>query len=148
MNKNIKRNLPLIGIGLIFVLLIMLFIASRAGGNAVRDRIISEKDAAAYLSGYGWELSEQPSSVKNVEIPAEFTALYESYNQLQKSQGFDLSEYRSKTAIMYTFRVLNHTSPDDVFANLLVINGNVIAGDVISYALDGFITGLDGELLL
>jgi hypothetical protein len=81
-----------------------------------------------------------------VKIPAEFDKSYESYNNLQKLQGFDLTEYRSKTADMYTFKVLNYPCDNDVFANILVYDGAVIAGDLVSYAIDGFLTGLTKKL--
>ena len=163
MTNKFKTNLPLIGIGLICLLLIALFAASRVFGNlrigengrtnqneaviSITSGVHSASDAANFLSGYGWEVREEPSSVKSVQIPDEFTTVYHEYNQLQKAQGFDLTDYRSKTAAMYTFRILNHDSHSNgVFANVLVYDGEVIAGDVVSYALDGFLTGLDGKL--
>jgi hypothetical protein len=147
--KRLRFYLPLIGIGILCMLLLALFMASRnqSGSNAPAEnnpafKVGSAFDAAEYLSGFGWDISGEPSSVRNVEIPAEFTAAYEEYNKLQKAQGFDLAGYRTKTATVYTFRVLNHHSPDEVFANILVHEGEVIAGDLVSYALDGFLTGL------
>jgi hypothetical protein len=149
MNKISKRNLPLIGIGLIIILLIILFIASQAGLNAAVEPdyvggIDSASAAAVYLSGFGWETA--PSAVKTVVIPSEFSPSYEEYNNLQKSQGFDLSRHRSEEVTVYTFRILNHPSDADVFANVMVIGGNVIGGDVVSYAINGFLTGLDGSV--
>jgi len=144
--KNLKNNLPLAAIALVVVLLILLFIASKIANDsentAALKEISSPRDAAAYLSEFGWQVSESPSSVKEVRIPADFTPTYEDYNELQKSQGFDLSKYRSQTADMYTFKVLNHPSPGDVYANVLVCRGQVIAGDLVSYSINGFITKL------
>jgi len=142
MYQNIKRRLPLIGIAVIVALLILLFVFSN--DTYASDEIRSVSDAAAYLSDFGWEIEPQPVSVRQVEIPAKFSEIYEEYNDLQKSQGFDdLSQYRSMTATVYTFRILNHPTTANVFANVLVIDGTVIAGDVVSYAIDGFLTGLD-----
>ncbi|MCL2071446.1 MAG: DUF4830 domain-containing protein [Oscillospiraceae bacterium] len=162
MKSKCKSNLPLVGIGLICVLLIILFIASRIGASrdnqAVKSpnnstvKINSASDAANFLSEFGWETLSEPSSVRSVTIPAEFDEVYSGYNRLQKSQGFDLTDYRAKTATMYTFRLLNYPAHENsangrVFANVLVSgNGEVIAGDIVSYALDGFLTGLDGQL--
>ncbi|MCL2036395.1 MAG: DUF4830 domain-containing protein [Oscillospiraceae bacterium] len=141
-------NLPLIGIGLICLLLIILFIASQVGRANTPNRpgkVDSANQAGEYLAGFGWEVSTAPISVRTVQIPQEFSPAYEEYNTLQKSQGFDLSPHRTKSVIIYTFRVLNHPSPDDVFANVMTLDGVVIAGDVVSYALDGFLTGLEGR---
>ena len=148
MKVKIKKvNLPLAGIGLICVLLIILFVVSRLSALTVNSsyKVDSASGAAEYLARFGWEVSNEPSSVREVEIPSVFTPSYESYNTLQKSQGFDLSHFRGKTATMYTFRIRNHPTGKDVFGNVLAHNGEVIAGDVVSYAIDGFLTGLDGR---
>ena len=146
-SRKFILSLPLLGIAVVCIMLLVLFIASRnVKGNKdesnAPDRINSPEQVAEYLSAFGWETAAHASSVKPVEIPAEFTPTYEDYNNLQKMQGFDLTQYRSQTATMYTFEVFNHPSPKDVFANVLVHDGTVIAGDLVCYALDGFITGL------
>ncbi|MCL1903750.1 MAG: DUF4830 domain-containing protein [Oscillospiraceae bacterium] len=155
MSNKLKSNLPLIVIGFICILLIVLFAASRLATAQKEEKsaqyaiteMNSAADVAKFLTEYGWEVRDEPSAVKSVRIPAEFDAVYNKYNQLQILQNFDLTEYRTKTAVMYTFRILNHVSHNNVFANVLVYEGNVIAGDVISYAIDGFITGLDGQYM-
>ena len=151
-NKSYRRRpgrlsyLPLVGIGVLCVLLIVLFVASRIRvGNNPDNKVGNASEAARFISKLGWEVTHEPSSVKNVEIPTEFDPVYEDYNNLQKSQGYDLTEYRSKIAVMYTFKVLNYVhasdtvNPSDVFANVLVYEGRVIAGDLVCYALDGFL---------
>jgi hypothetical protein len=140
MYKNIKRKLPLIGIAVICLLLLVLFIISKPMNSSAQ--VNSSNEAAEYLAEFGWKVAPEPVSIRFVEIPAEFTKEYDEYNNLQKSQGFDLSEFRSMTATVYTFRILNHPEADNVFANILVIDGNVVAGDIVSYAIDGFLTGL------
>jgi hypothetical protein len=149
MNRILKRglraNLPLIGIAIICLLLLVLFIVSQTMNKSVSATVNNAPEAAEFLEQYGWELSENPISVRTVEIPAEFSQTYLEYNELQISQGFDLTEYRAMTATVYTFRILNHPSSNCVFANVLAVNGIVVAGDVVSYAIDGFLTGLDGE---
>jgi hypothetical protein len=153
MFKKLKQSSPpLVVIGVICVFLVVLFIAAQVGAisqPATTSGIRDACGAAEFVAEFGWEVVIEPSSVRTVIIPAEFDSLYEEYNNLQKSQGFDLTRYRSKTATMYTFRVLNHPaseSPAGIFANVLVCNGKVIAGDLVSYALDGFIAPLSGEV--
>ncbi|MCL1824196.1 MAG: DUF4830 domain-containing protein [Oscillospiraceae bacterium] len=103
-------------------------------------------DIAAFLAGFGWEVSEEPVNIKNVQIPAKFNEVYSNYNAMQKKQGFDLSKYRADIAESWCFRVLNHPRSEntDVFANVLVFKGKIIGGDICSYAIDGFMTGFDG----
>jgi hypothetical protein len=142
-----KSGVPLLGIGVICVLLIALFVIAQFRTLAQPDsiEIRSANDAANFLAEFGWEVSVEPSSIRTVIIPTEFDALYTEYNDLQQTQGLDLTQYRGKTAVMYTFRVLNHpASESGVFANVLVHEGSVIAGDLVSHALDGFLVGLQG----
>lgn len=95
-----------------------------------------------YLSAYGWEVEPEPVQEQEVLIPKEFSDVYTEYNALQLSQGFDLTDYAGLEAVRYTYIVTNY--PDysgKVFADILVRKGMVIAGDIQSAALDGFMHG-------
>ena len=143
----LKHNWPLIGIGVLFLLLTVLFAASHSSRNnsnaSQRGSINSAEDAARYLAQCGWETAAEPSSMRLATIPAQFDKMYEEYNAMQLLQGFDLTPHRSVRVIIYTFRVVNHPSgAANVFANVLVRDGDVIAGDLVSYALDGWIEPL------
>ncbi|MCL2755212.1 MAG: DUF4830 domain-containing protein [Oscillospiraceae bacterium] len=166
---------PLLIIAVIFALLVILFLLSQLGSfpnspnapnapnvpnspnspNAPQVNLTrSPADAAEYLRGLGWEVSAEPTTIRSVIIPEMFDNHYEDYNALQKLQGFDLSDFRAKSVTQYTFRVFNHPSeagshvisPGGVFANVLVHEGQVIGGDLVSYALNGFLTTLTTPL--
>lgn len=97
----------------------------------------------AYLSSFGWQVEEEPYEILEIVIPAEFDNVYEQYNQLQKQQGYDLTRWRGKTARRYTYRILNYPNAEaEVFVNLIVCEDQIIAGDVSSVALNGFMHGL------
>jgi len=136
--------LPLIVIGIVCVLLIALFIASQSTANA-DYKVNSAEDAMRYLSGFGWETASEPSSVRTVQIPAQFSKSYDDYNSLQLKQGFDLTQYRSRAVTVYTFKLCNHPDSDNVFANVMVCDGIVIGGDLVSYDINGFLTGFGGS---
>ena len=103
----------------------------------------NEKNRVAYLAQYGWEVESPALSEDTVVIPRSFSQVFESYNTLQKAQGFDLSEYCGMEVTLYTYRVLNgEYANDDVLAELYVSNGCVIGGDIHSTALDGFMCGI------
>ncbi|MCL1881145.1 MAG: DUF4830 domain-containing protein [Oscillospiraceae bacterium] len=149
---KLKSNTPLFIIVGICVALIVLFIISRfgviidVGENTHQSNIdlqIEVSDVSKvinFLENAGWEIVSTPSDVRLVTIPKIFDELYEEYNKLQQSQGFDLNSARGKTATMYTFRVTNHSSNHkNVFANILMSDETIIAGDIVSYALDGFL---------
>lgn len=97
----------------------------------------------AFLSSFGWQVDEEPWEILEIVIPDEFDNVYEQYNQLQQKQGYDLTRWHGKTARRYTYRILNYPNPPGtVYANLIVCDGQIIAGDVSSVALNGFMHGL------
>ena len=102
--------------------------------------------AARYLTGLGWEVDPQPLEIKDLVIPRSFSGVYADYAALQTKQGYPLAEYGGMEAKRYSFRVRNHPSGDEnIVADLVVCGQTVIAGDIQSTALDGFMTGLKGE---
>lgn len=103
----------------------------------------SEAQRQAFLKEMGWEVSDEYDECKAVTIPKEFNEVYEKYNKLQKQQGFDLEDYKGKTAEVYTYAVKNYgNKKHEVRANLIVCEGQLVGGDVCSAELDGFMQGL------
>ncbi|MBQ8395844.1 MAG: DUF4830 domain-containing protein [Oscillospiraceae bacterium] len=109
-----------------------------------RNKIILEDIPAqiAFLESLGWETSGEPVDIREVIIPEEWNSVFEEYNDLQKQQGFDLDKYRGKQATIYTYQILNYDGAENVVANLMVFDGRLIAGDVCSAELGGFMQGL------
>ena len=109
------------------------------------DKIKTPEDAAAFLSQFGWEVDATPVSVKSVTIPSEFDKVFAAYNEIQKEQGFDLSKYRKKTVMRYTYEVTNYEGYDGVvYVNLIVYRNRVIGADLSSADVKGFVCGLEG----
>ena len=83
---------------------------------------------------------------KQVKIPEEFNDVYSRYNEIQKSQGFDLEQYKGQEVTVYTYSITNYQgyeNRDCIYANLLVCNNTLIGGDVCSTsASDGFMQSL------
>lgn len=97
----------------------------------------------SYLENLGWQIDKSPFETQEIIIPSKFNSVYSNYNSLQKINGFDLSCYKGKTAIRYSYNVLNY--PDEtqkVKANLIILDGRLIGGDISSSALNGFMNGL------
>ena len=108
---------------------------------------ISQEDAAQFLQDCGWKLKPDSGSAEEIVIPAEFSEVYERYNNLQKKQGYDLSAYRGETVTRYTFQVLNFTEYDgtpcdNAEAHLLVCGGEILGGDVCSLSISGRMVGI------
>lgn len=110
------------------------------------EKVKTNEERVALLKSYGWEVEETAVDEANVTIPAEFDRVMESYNALQKSQGFDLSKYRNRDMTRYTYRVTNYPDYEGtVYANLLIYKNRVVAGDICSSDVNGFILGLSGK---
>ena len=139
-----RPGLVLLLTALIAVGAVLLLAHAISGGSRVRRyQLGSEAQRQQFLADMGWEVPEDFESMKNVVIPQEWNDIYESYNALQREQGFDLSPYRGKTVQLYTYRVKNYPGQEDgVVCDLMVYQGELIGGDVCSVALDGFMQGL------
>ena len=108
------------------------------------DKVKSADDAAKFLAQFGWVADAGSAEVKDVTIPAEFDKVFAGYNELQKSQGLDLSKYKKKTVTRYTFTVTNYDGyKGTVYANVLVYRNRVIGGDICSADVSGFIHGFE-----
>lgn len=86
---------------------------------------------------------------EEIVIPTEFNEKFNGYNELQKEQGFDLSEYKGKKVTKYTYKVLNYPDhPENVVINLIFDDHRLIGAD-ISYndAENGFTLPLIGTTL-
>ena len=111
---------------------------SRSSSGTLR----TEKARISYLAENGWEAESPAISKESVLIPRSFSPVFETYNDLQKEQGFDLSQYCGLEVDLYTYRLINSGIGDEVVAMLYLYNGTVIGGDVQSTALDGFMCGV------
>lgn len=97
-----------------------------------------------FLSRYGIEVKENPYLVEEIEIPSVFNDFYNNYNVLQIESGLNLSQYKGKKAIRYTYEVLNfpENTENTVFANVITVKSKPVAGDINCPALSGFVLPL------
>lgn len=127
----------------VVLLLVWIFGGFSPDGEAMVD---SPQQRVQFFKELGWEIDPESECEKDVIIPEVFDEIFESYNALQKKAGFDLEGYKDKTVKKYTYKILNYPSAekDDIIkADLLVLDGRVIGGDIYSPRLDGFIMGLE-----
>lgn len=116
---------------------------STDGDAAAPITVKSESDIADYLKSLGWDISAEPIEIQQIVIPRAFTEVYEEYNELQKTQGYDLSNYQGLEATRYTYEVLNYPGEEGrVVADIIVADEEIIAGDIQSVELGGFMVAL------
>ncbi len=116
------------------------------GVPTLHATVKNNSERILYLEQFGWKVADEPLETIEITIPREFSDVYAKYNEIQLAQGFDLSDYGGLKATRYTYEILNY--PDatgQIVADLIVYNNIVIAGDIQSTSLDGFMCGLNGE---
>lgn len=148
--KTSKKKLILCGVVVLLIVVAAFFLFGRSDSKlfAVSPSgkySLSAKDNAAriaFLSQFGWKVHEEPVEISEVVIPAEFNQTYEEYNEIQKQQGLDLSDYKEQTCKRISYEVCNypgHTT--GIRANLLLYDGRVVGGDISAVELGGFMHG-------
>ncbi len=101
-----------------------------------------------FISNFGYSVNNEPDEIKEVIIPFEFNDVYLNYNEIQKSQGYDLTEYSGKRVKRWTFTVKDYPQYENteyIKINILIFDGKVIGGDVCSVKSDGFMHGFERE---
>ena len=117
-------------------------VPTSSSGDVNYEKIKTNDDRVNFLSQFGWTV--KPEAVETVEtkIPTNFDNVFTTYNEIQKRQNLDLSNYKGKNIVRYTYEITNY--PDyngKVYANLIIYKNRVIGGDVCSADVNGFIHG-------
>lgn len=146
MTARVNKTAIFLGLGVIIVtigLIVALFGGTSAEPTAATSPTADTNDARVkFLADLGWEVTASPTESMQVRIPKETTEVFDRYNQLQKSQGYDLSKFAGKTVMRYVYRVNNYPgSTEPVYATLLVYRDQIIGGDITDSAPGGKILG-------
>ena len=140
-NKK-KIIMALAAAAVLIVMLIMIFGGGSGAEPTAAPGISTNEGRVAFLKSFGWEVASSPTQSGQVKIPEGTTEVFERYNALQKSQGYDLSKYAGKTVMRYVYKVKNYPgATDPVFATVLVYQDQVIGGDVTDTGAKGVIRG-------
>lgn len=108
------------------------------------DKIKTDADRVKFLEQFGWKVIPTPVESVKITIPDEFDKIFMGYNEIQKRQGLDLSKYKRKDVMRYTYEISNYEGEEGkVYANIIVYRNRVIGGDVCAARADGFIHGFE-----
>ncbi len=147
MMMTAKVNIKKILIGLIAAIaLIIALVSLTSNQDSTADTVttMSDNDSRVqFLESLGWDVTTSPKESSQVRIPEEQSPVYSRYNDLQKSQGYDLSQYAGKNVMRYVYEIKNFpNSEQPVYATLLVYKNQIIGGDVTNTAAKGTVQGL------
>ena len=140
---NFKKTGMLIAVVFVLILSLILLMDSDGNAPAAGPSMAGNTQRIQFLSDMGWQVSADPVEACEIKIPREMSPVYERYNNLQKSQGYDLSDYAGKKALRYVYEIKNYPgAKDPVYATLLVFKDSIIGGDITDTGTDGKIRGL------
>ena len=95
-----------------------------------------------FLTDLGWEVTTSPAEASEVRIPREADEVFDRYNALQKSQGYDLTKYAGKKVMRYVYQINNFPgAKEPVYATLLVYKDRIIGGDITDTTPGGKVQG-------
>lgn len=140
---DLKKILIILGaIAAAIILLIMIF----SGGDSTTTAAPASGNndsRVQFLQEQGWEVSTSPVESGQVRIPKDSSEMFERYNALQKSQGYDLNKYAGKTVMRYVYRINNYPdATEPVYATLLVYKNKIIGGDITDTSPGGIMQGI------
>ena len=141
-----KVDIKKIGIILAAVVAVILAIVLIFGGGndaAASTSVVSNNEARVkFLTDFGWQVTTSPTESGQVRIPEEPSEVFSRYNTLQKSQGYDLSQYAGKAVMRYVYKVNNFPgATDPVYATVLVYKNQIIGGDITNTSPKGVVQG-------
>ena len=139
---NMKKILAILAAvaGLIIALILLLQGGSEETAATATGAISNNDARVQFLKSFGWDVTTSPAESSQVKIPQETTEVFDRYNALQKSQGYDLSKFAGKTVMRYVYKINNHPgSTGPVYATVLMHKNKVIGGDVTDTSSGGHI---------
>ena len=143
------KFVAVLSIALVMLITLIAFIPARDDSVSASTQIDysglkTGDDRIAFIGQFGWQVKPEAVACVEVRIPEEFDKVMSAYNEIQKGQGLDLSKYKGKTVQRYTYEVTNYDGYNGVvFVNIIVYRNKVIAGDVCSADISGFMHGLE-----
>ena len=101
---NIKKIIIVLAAAAGVILGLILLLGGGDSAQTAAPAVSSNDGRVKFLKDFGWDVSTSPTESGQVRIPEETTEVYERYNALQKSQGYDLANTREKVSCAMSTR--------------------------------------------
>ena len=139
---NLKKIALILGAIAAVIVGLILLLGGRGEANTTSAAVSNNDARVKFLTDLGWEVTTSPAESSQVRIPENATEVFDRYNQLQKSQGYDLTQYAGKSVMRYVYKINNFPgATEPVYATLLVYKNQIIGGDVTNTAAGGKVQG-------
>ena len=139
---DMKKGLLILAAIAALVLSLILLLGEGDTAQTAAPAVSSNDGRVQFLKNLGWDVTTSPVESSQVKIPEDTSEVFERYNALQKSQGYDLSKFAGKKVMRYLYKINNFPgATEPVYATLLVHKNEIIGGDVTNTAAKGQIQG-------
>lgn len=133
----------------VFALIVFVSMVPQYSENNVvqvfaNNKYKTNEDRVNFLREQGLNVEQTPCQITEVLVPEHFDSVYIEYNNIQKSQGFNLEHYQGKTVTRYTYVVDDYDFDGKVIANIIMYKDKIVAGDICSTDGEGFVGKLLG----
>ena len=141
---DIKKVVIIVIAAVVLIIgLVALFGGKDDTADTAAPAVSGNEARVEFLKQQGWEVAASPTESGQVRIPQAANDVYERYNALQKSQGYDLTQYAGQTVMRYVYKVNNYPgATDPVYATVLVYKNQIIGGDITDTSAKGTVSGL------
>lgn len=128
--KDISGAFVILILTVVTVFSLIYLLSSTAEGEELPQNGLKYEDRKKYINEIGYKVDESfEETKKSVEIPFEFSDVYNEYNIIQKKAGFDLEKFKGEKATLYTLKLCDEKR-NDLYANLIILKGSIIGGDI------------------
>ena len=139
---DLKKVLVILGTAAALILGLILLLGRSPDAQTTSAPVSGNDARVKFLSDFGWDVTNSPTESGQVRIPGTSTEVFERYNRLQQTQGYDLSPFAGKNVMRYVYQINNYPgATDPVYATVLVYKNKVIGGDVTDTSPGGRLQG-------
>ena len=140
---DMKKIVLVLGIVVAGIIGLLLLFGGNTQSQTTAAAVATNNDARVkFLKDFGWEIASSPVESSQVRIPDKTTEVFDRYNQLQKSQGYDLSKLAGKNAMRYVYKVNNYPgATEPVYATVLIYKNEIVGGDITDTSAKGKVQG-------
>lgn len=145
MTAKVDMKKTLLALAAVAALVLALILLLGGGSDTAQTsaQAASNNDQRVkFLTDLGWQVTTSPKESSQVKIPATSSEVFDRYNALQKSQGYDLNSFAGKRVMRYVYQITNFPgATEPVYATLLVYKNEIIGGDITDTGAGGRIQG-------
>ena len=117
---DLKKILVILGLIAALILGAVWLFGGEADVATAAPAVSTNDGRVQFLQSFGWQVAASPVESSQVKIPRESSEIFDRYNRLQQSQGYDLTQYAGKTVMRFVYKIENYPGArSPVYATLL-----------------------------